>query len=136
MDDLIERLEKATDQDQELDARICYVTKPALQRLGTVEQWLQQDAAKRVRAYTWSIDDALTLIPDGWIWNLRTEKHASFPDSSAHAEIMDRHWPDPLAGYGICEEGHAATPAIALCIAALKARNVITKTPLKTQESA
>lgn len=60
--------------------------------------------------YTTSIDAALTLVPDGWNWHLITEfdgiNAAVFPPGNA----VD--YPDVTA----------STPALALCIAALKAR--------------
>lgn len=106
--DLIAKLEKATGQDRDLDARICYAIKPALHRMGTLTEWLATDAAKRVPAYTWSLDDALTLVPEGASWLVRAPAGA-YPSATIFGP--------PLHGDQII----ARTPAIALCIAALKA---------------
>ena len=61
--------------------------------------------------YTTSIDAALTLVPEGWVVS-----HAYWGrDKSAFCLTKE---------VGIYTEGQhaAATPALALCIAALKAR--------------
>jgi len=58
----------------------------------------------RVPAYTRSLDTALKLIPDGKHWMLQTRFNGY------HAEVG---WP---------HAGNAATPALALCAAALRAR--------------
>ena len=62
---------------------------------------------REVPPYTSSIDAALTLVPDGWGWELR---------GSGYANLMH---PD----HRQCDtEGYAATPATALVIAALRAK--------------
>ena len=56
--------------------------------------------------YTTSLDAALTLVSEGWEWQL------SFEDDKGICRMGD-----PL----LLIEPEAATPALALCIAALKA---------------
>jgi hypothetical protein len=63
-----------------------------------------------VPRYTASLDAALTLVPEGWEWTVRGRPHG-----------------DGLASIGRAWESGsdtviAATPALALCIAALRAR--------------
>ena len=57
--------------------------------------------------YTTSLDHALTLVPEGWIWDVTSTGCAwTMPDD-------------------VCVEqysAYAATPALSLCIASLKAR--------------
>ena len=110
MKDLIERLEKATGPDREIDARIAYAVKPALVRMGSLEEWLQTEAAGRVLNYTWSIDDAIMLVPNGLHWSLNDRSEARVGG--------------PAGGY-MLKGGEHKTPAVALCIAALKARTAV-----------
>ncbi len=76
--------------------------------------------------FTTSIDAALTLVPEGWIWTL------AMVGGRAEARL--------LAGDTIskCELAYAPTPALALCIAALKARQPPPEnaSPNRTEESA
>ncbi len=64
--------------------------------------------------YTTSIDDALTLVPDGWAYELTILMEPG-PDVAGHAAIV---WPpgkqSPVSA--------ARTPPLAICIAALRAR--------------
>ncbi len=114
-DELIAALEKATGPDRWLDFEIwCAMTKPSgfpalsepkENRKRWFETWKNTDA---IPLYSASIDAALTLVPEGWSWragNLPSGK--GFADLGTQASLQ-------------CIEG--ATPAISLCIAALKAR--------------
>ena len=122
MKDLIARLEKATEPDRELDIAIAtviceypivhekddggWVSLP--QTVVHITRWAKE--------YTSSIDDALTLVPKGFAFSLldlgtftpkvRPQCEYARP-SDAGSDVVD-----------------GATPAIALCIAALKARSV------------
>lgn len=58
--------------------------------------------------YTSSVDSALTLVPEGW-WVHRAEERTG-------------HWEWTLTDSEEHALGDAATPALALCIAALRAR--------------
>lgn len=98
MTDLIERLSKATEGSRDLDTLVWEVARP-------------EDAGSlllRAPAYTTSIDSALTLVPDGSYAKLqfgRDHKKAWAWVEMAETESVAR-----------------STPALALCIAALKAR--------------
>jgi hypothetical protein len=102
--EVIKRLDAGEDQDRTLDAIITYMIKPALARMGSLEAWLKTDASHSVPTYTWSLDDALTLVPKDAGWNVQGNT------SNFHAMVN---------GY----PGAASSPAIALCIAALRARD-------------
>lgn len=111
IDELIAALEAATGPSRELDEMI----------FGTVNGWgypLVGSAIysfKEIGApYTASIDAALTLVPDGWCPLIGQNVH-------------HRHWVaivQKVTTEGDIKSHHsnAHTPAISLCIAALKAR--------------
>lgn len=112
MKELIERLQNATGPDRKLDAEIAYVTKPALQRCGPLEGWLKTDASTKTLNYTWSIDDAVMTVPKWHTWSVGCGRLVQYV---ARVTPVNGNW-----GFsaGECD----STPAIALCIAALKAR--------------
>ncbi len=142
MKDLIARLEKAEGPDRELDGEIAvaigvdlpepmgdappYLKTPTMAdgcAAGTY--WLVQRSGMSLRtapAYTASIDAALTLVPDAlckepsW-WGVQrgglTYFHAWVGSGMERYDTNNNfteHW------------AQANTPALALCIAALKAR--------------
>lgn len=99
--ELIERLEKATGHQRCFDAAIWEVVKGTPAALGG------QDPLRFPPEYTASIDAALTLVPP-WSWRVgNLPSGRAFADLGTQASLQ-------------CVEG--VTPAIALCIAALKAR--------------
>ena len=105
MKELIERLEKATGPDRELDEAV----ERAIFDEG--KEW----RSAHLPYFTASLDAALTLVPEGYRWlvgNAWKDKHGSCPAMATVA----------LAGDYGTRPTSAATPAIALCIAALKAR--------------
>ena len=110
LSDLIARLEKATGPDRELDADI------ALQFDWTEcpgDNWIGPQGEIAVPAYTSSIDAAMTLVPKGM------EKDFTDLYGVARASVGINANPGPF--YGTHEGGSLA---IALCIAALKARSL------------
>ena len=155
--ELIERLEKASGADRELDALIeIAIGCPCIGELPSLAEgwsWTFDDAdedgavvvyctlgnktSKKYKKYpapnyTASLDAALTLVPEGWGWNVGSP----FAPSEA-LEGRSRPWADiwlrgeeeiylPGAAAVTDSPGwnhfNAATPAIALCMAALRAR--------------
>lgn len=139
MDDLIERLESAPEGSRELDAEIeldrrkfiagaaafvGWAANPDLGK-GKVLGWIwdgehvnSQDEAPH---YTTSVDAALTLVPEGWA----IEGAMIWPGHPISLKLLETHleggryWHD--SDDGSCEI-QAATLALAICIAALKAR--------------
>lgn len=130
--DLIAKLEAATEGSPELDALIWCVLngkkfKEAGQGYDGAPQAFYTEPPKRtqlvssrgdVKPWTRSLDAALTLVGDT-TWNVgRLQKYENIPS------------PIPFAGRPICSwvgDGKTqwgATPALALTIAALKARQV------------
>jgi hypothetical protein len=121
--DLIARLEAATGPDRELDAAIAEYAgvipegyEIAVEHGKPQRYWWHHEDERQPywvpSAYTASIDAALTLVPEGWAISL------TVGDQGAFAELHPRVWSglrDILAG--------APTPALAICLAALKARS-------------
>ena len=100
MTDLITRLEQAAEGSRDLDLAI----EKAFERCDPPEL-----LAFPLPHYTTSLDAALTLVPEGWAWDLMA-------------------WPNEPSEAAICQPGSphlgrwkGATPALALCIAALRA---------------
>lgn len=108
---LIERLEALTAPDREVDAEIAKVMDTTVVRH-------HRESGTNITTtnchYTSSLDAALTLVPEGWEW-LRE-----------HLETMCVYLPkhNDVNSWDIHITGAHKTPAIALCIAALKARGV------------
>ena len=107
-EELIAALEAATGPSRELDEAIDQL---AFENQWRTERFMTPD---RTPAYTSSLDDALTLVPEGWCPLIGQNVH-------------HRHWSclvQRVTDSGDIDSRHnnAPTPAIALCIAAIKAR--------------
>jgi hypothetical protein len=114
---LAQRCEQATGPDGNLN-------KTILRALGYtwrgMDYWHSDN--KRIwinpSNFTASLDAALTLVPEGWRWSLDWTQRPHYQDcgrADLYAPGSGIKPPD------VCDV-YAATPAIALCIAALKAR--------------
>ena len=105
---LAHRCEQATGPDRELG-------KGVLKACGWTEviafghSWLRPDGSPLMASSlpdpTASLDAALTLVPEGWQWEVQGRGLALVHD-----------------GKKFIHKGRAATPALALCAAALRAR--------------
>lgn len=114
--DLIARLERAEGADRGLDSAI---HAEMLLTGWTPEFWdesladpeLINPSIPEARPYTSSLDAALTLVPEGWDWIVFGAGGADVwkvgPGNELHR----------------IDETYAATPALALCIASLRARS-------------
>jgi hypothetical protein len=129
--ELIAALEAATGPSRQLDAEIAravYAPDGRVKQSPFNGEWCvyhptQDRTLDRVRVlqFTASIDAALTLVPEGWVWAV----HGPDSGNLAYACLCDRDViqpPEPWLETYPTQESHAATPAIALCIAALRAR--------------
>lgn len=107
---LIKRLEEAKEGDSALDRAIrdC-LSLPAM--------LVPPDGGDEAHPYTTSVDAALTLVAGGWRYDLYGGPDA-FRDSGASAILAV----SPDDGKTNPVNGDAATDALALCIAALRAR--------------
>lgn len=118
--DLISRIEAATGPDRALDAEIavavgvvpegafrpCAALDPGTFATGAYTFWV----APR---YTESVDAALTLVPENMLWRVGLNKEPSKGESEGAF----------LARVGDSRFYYAATAALAMCAAALKARD-------------
>ena len=138
---LIARLEKATGANRELDCRIHALvldTHPGGGRYCVVGQptyydeprhffspdpemdWIGYDLLNVSPHYTSSIDAAMTLVPGGFAirdWMI-------WPGQPCQLTLLETHLKNGERWHGSPDRrwpAKAATPAIALCIAALKA---------------
>ena len=107
---LIERIEAATGPDQELDRLVHYHLAVVKSDRFTEQSWI--DLAKKQNwnapHYSTSIDAALTLLPDGYDWII--------------GNVNGHYGGTPYACVGSTEQHYAATPALALVAAILRAR--------------
>lgn len=132
---IIERVEAASGPGRELDQAIyCAVTAAQGHRInklvgGELEVWPKRDdrfftvQPGMVLPYTASLDAAMTLVPEGWGWTVGDK---SPEPSLAWCEIDHLPW---RKGYAWAVERklivQAATPALALCAAALRVRSAL-----------
>lgn len=129
------RVEAASGVDRELDALIACAVNDRCAAGAHKEMPSRNDAAEgsgyvlhcyaggqsfqRARPFTASLDAAMTLIPAGWFTRMATE------DRHSHSWRWDLR-----GGFGVEASARAATPALALTSAALKARaHSIRETP-------
>lgn len=128
MSDLIERLEKATGPDRRIDATIHEaVERPFVMEFFAEYSTEQTRNLSYVPSYTSSIDAALTLFPDGWFGRVEPRFHSDDGCVSWLAYGLKPDWskwhPHDDEAWITLVDARAQKSAIALCIAALKARN-------------
>ena len=113
MPGLIEKLEAADEGSRELDWAVeCELHGWPLDHM--------RHAA--LPNYTTSLDDALTLAPEGWYLRRLNQYHNNRePAWGWGAEL--RYHPNPIIGLSV-GESRASAP-LALCIAALRAREAL-----------
>lgn len=126
MNDLIAKLEAASEGNRELDLDIAIILGDFVVKnddeyenalfdkhgmgYGTEGQWKHFE--DQLPHYTTSLDAALTLVPEGWEWQIFSDDQAS---------VFKR--PDSGGGYSEIYDGeNPVFPALALAIAALKTR--------------
>src|SRR5688572_1658024 len=116
--DLADRCEQTTGPDRRLDADIHCALNPEFhvdeRDSGVI--FVVKNLDERggfytgAKAYTASLDAAMTLMPEGWLWQVNLWANG------ASAECAS------VKPYEPCGRYQAATPALALCAAALRAR--------------
>jgi hypothetical protein len=116
---LAERVEAATGPDRELDEAICAALYPTYE-LPYAARCAPTHIQSIVPRYSASLDAAMTLVPEGWCktvadWWCGDDKPPFFADcgdlDALKADVD-----------GIIFQAWAATPALALTAAALRAR--------------
>lgn len=117
--ELAERCEAATGADTKLEREIAEALGwRHVRNKGPESEWFPYvwvapdgkcDADETYPDYTASIDAALTLVPEGWNWQVGKGNHCW---SAVYQGAPPSMRVDPIA----------ATPALAICAAALRAR--------------
>lgn len=142
--DLIARLEAASEGSRELDwaIRDCLgtITMPLsaeanwswVRRVGDQIIDIGPESFRLLTTndtylprYTTSVDAALTLVPEGFAvreWTIWPGMPSTLVIEEAHKEADGKYW--RKSGYGRWP-AEGKTPALALCIAALRARQAI-----------
>lgn len=129
--ELIERLERATGPDRELANDVLFACGWSAHEIGMGDVrstvWTSPDGHDHLDGDhpdpTRSLDAALTLVPGGWAWSVHSESiYATGHHKDPRAELAQPVETQFGPGFGIRAQINAKTPAIALCIAALKAR--------------
>lgn len=124
---LAELCEKAVGADRELDALIrCACHHPwewhirPAKKPGTVTARYESGSHGTFIAqrFTASLDAAMTLVPEGWSWGITAETERLLSGHTPFSASVRRYWTS-------FDQDHfcrGATPALALCAAALRAR--------------
>lgn len=107
LDEIVERLEKATGPDRQIDEAIFELMHGRKRHVSIFEQY---DPSEKLPAYTGSVDAALTLVPSRF--TVKTE--------SVNIDGQMRH----SASTDYKSEATGANLPIAISLAALKARMV------------
>ena len=117
MKSLLLKLEQAEQGSRELDVAIWHLVETRFQRSEIMVGWSVVPRGNRTvkddvfaPGYTTSLDAAMTLVPEGMGWGCVS----NCGDAPATASCGSRG--------GLPQGANAATPALALCIASLKAR--------------
>lgn len=110
MQDLIVRLEQATGPNRDLDRDLWFCLVPEME--GCWPHWSGLERRSICPRFTGSIDIALALIPKGMCWLIAFGGFARITRGLGDEQVV---W-----------SVTAATPAIAMCVAALKARSSAT----------
>jgi hypothetical protein len=113
MRELIERLEKAEGPDRVLDQDVWHAL--GLCQPVRINGEIAGCADYHAPRFTASLDSALSLVPEGWLWQVLGHGEHSNALVQAPYDIAG----DDLAKF---KATVASSPAIALVIAALKAR--------------
>jgi len=135
MQDLIKRIEAASGPDRELDAAIMVAREPNSLRLpkeGDIDEYADParsgdvittrgfaGAVVSAPNYTASLDAAIRLIPADWAWHV---SKVDVPDAASSATVWIPSQRTKMLRNERADCHNAATPALALCAAALKAR--------------
>ena len=110
MNKLISQLNTATKESRGLDIKMWEWINNELVKYGSGN--VNPILLTKVPHYTTSIDAALTLVPEGW-----SLYHLDTFGGGGYCEVTPSDGDE-----SDCINGQASTPALALCIAALKAK--------------
>ena len=122
MTELIDRLEAAEGGSRELDAEIFRAIGGTVKDVTEAgghkhKRWIDADGVRwqsDATLFSLSLDAALQLVPAGCAWRVSQRLDNRKPDA-----VIQRR--DGKGGFDVWEETEAATPALALCAACLRA---------------
>jgi hypothetical protein len=121
--ELADRCEKATGPDRELDADIAsslgWRFRPSF-RATMIVAFDPSGIARPAPRPTSSLDAAMSLVPEGWRVGEMGETVIEC-DDPWQVKLLEKRFSGERAK---CAQGDAATPALALCAAALRSRSV------------
>ena len=116
---LAARVERASEGSRALDEATSCAVFPELRAVNDGETiWIMHGQRVRILDYSSSLDAALSLVPEGWFLDLHDWRWCE--ESCWHAALLCNA-PAPREGTGFVA-ARAATPALALVGAALRAR--------------
>lgn len=121
--ELAERIESATEPDRELDARIEAARRGEDYDALFVQGYAPEDW--NAAPFTASLDAAMTLVPEGLEWLARSDDCGGFANVTGKdfQSIVEISGGETFnRSTGLSAPSWAATPALALCAASLKAR--------------
>lgn len=118
---LAERCEAATGPDRELDEAIAVLVGKD-SRTGPIHPSLAPRGYYDGPSYTASIDAALSLVPEGFSWAVGSAEDGGHATVSKMPEDDEAYSGGRLPAPEVMTHGYAATPALALTAAALRAR--------------
>jgi hypothetical protein len=121
---LITRLEALTGPDRDIDAdiqRALGLEPSDMDFEGLPSSITWQAVRAFARTFTSSIDDALTLVPEGLEWHVAgpNKRHTIRKPKNGNGQAWAGVFGEPFVGSE--NDSFAANPAIALCIACLRA---------------
>jgi len=114
LNELAERVEAATGPDRELDRAISDALGVGRFHAAGSSAW----------QYTSSLDTAMTLVPEGWLLQFLQEIDYLDGEDAGPPWTAELRWRENFSSSGrsACQVW-CATPALALCAAALRARS-------------
>lgn len=127
--ELADRCEAAAGPDRELDQAIWLAAVADARSLKAYSEGLKigkQEAAFRLdymadgARHTASLDAAMTLVPEGWSFEVMRGWRCDIREGLSSAFVADKQFGPPTVHE---YSDNAATPALALCAAALRARH-------------
>lgn len=120
MDNLIAELEAATEGSRDLDGEIALSLGWVKHHAGWAH-WTTPEGLENqhVPFFSDSLDAALTLVPEGWVWHVQIDYE--LPGRANLYNAVPGGKDDPP----VHVQADGATPVLALCIASLKARQAM-----------
>lgn len=126
LNELADMVEKLTGPNDEIFMSAFHLVFPSPAQIWEEEEWTAEYEQWHRKGWIFSnfldasayLDAAMMLVPEGWEWQADTLKHGCEPEKTAWFRL---HQPD----YAEQFEADAATPALAVTAAALRALSAL-----------